>query len=59
MKPRDLAEALKAKLETDPEIASVAVAGPGFLNLTMTPAFWQQLVTSIVDRWRSLRPRRA
>ncbi len=48
MKPRDLAEALKAKLETDPELASVAVAGPGFLNLTMTPAFWQQLITSIV-----------
>lgn len=48
MKPRDIAEALKTKLESDPEIASVAVAGPGFLNLTMTPTFWQRLITSIV-----------
>ena len=47
-KPRDLAEALKAKLEIDPEIASVAVAGPGFLNVTMKPAFWHGLIGSIV-----------
>jgi arginyl-tRNA synthetase len=47
-KPRDLAEALKEKLEGDPEIASVAVAGPGFLNITVTPAVWQKLITAIV-----------
>jgi arginyl-tRNA synthetase len=48
MKPRDLAEALKAKLDGDPEIESVAVAGPGFLNITVTPAVWQKLITAIV-----------
>ena len=48
MKPRDLADALKAKLDGDPEIASVAVAGPGFLNITVTPAVFQKLITAIV-----------
>jgi arginyl-tRNA synthetase len=44
MKPRDIAEKLKAKLESDTDIQSVAIAGPGFLNLTMKPEFWQRLV---------------
>ncbi len=48
MKPRDLADAVKAKLEGDPEIAAVAVAGPGFLNLTMTPAYWHGVIASIL-----------
>ncbi len=49
MKPRDIAELLKAKLETDADIAQVEVAGPGFLNLTFKPAFWQGLVRTILD----------
>src|SRR5262245_45690578 len=48
MKPRDIAEKLKAKLESDPDIASVEIAGPGFLNLTMKPAVWQRLVGAIL-----------
>ncbi len=32
MKPRDIAEALKAKLEGEKDIAKVDVAGPGFLE---------------------------
>lgn len=47
-KPRDIAEALKAKLLDDPEIAAVEVAGPGFLNITMTPDFWHGLVRTIL-----------
>lgn len=47
-KPRDIAEALKARLLSDPEIAAVDVAGPGFLNITMTPAYWQGLVRAIL-----------
>ena len=49
MKPRDIAELLKAKLERDPDIAQVAVAGPGFLNITLKPAFWQELVRTILN----------
>ncbi|MGQ0673422.1 MAG: arginine--tRNA ligase [Hyphomicrobium sp.] len=47
-KPRDLAEALKAKLAGDSEIAAVEVAGPGFLNITMRPGFWHGLVGAIL-----------
>src|SRR5215510_8980652 len=39
-KPRELAEALAAKLCADPLVAKVEVAGPGFINLTLTPAAW-------------------
>ncbi len=35
MKPRELAEALARKLEKDPAVAKVVVAGPGFINLTL------------------------
>src|ERR1700726_4624103 len=44
MKPRDIAAKLKAKLEGDADVAAVAIAGPGFVNLSMKPAFWQRLV---------------
>ena len=49
MKPRDIAEKLKAELAGDDDIAGAEVAGPGFLNLTMKPAFWQGLVRTILD----------
>ncbi len=48
MKPRDIAEKLKEKLQGDDDIAEATVAGPGFLNLTFTPAFWHGLVRTIL-----------
>src|SRR5438067_8238203 len=39
-KPRDLAEQVAAKLRADELIASVDVAGPGFINLTLKPKAW-------------------
>ena len=48
MKPREIAESLKEKLSGDGDIAHVEVAGPGFLNLTFTPEFWQGLVRMIL-----------
>ena len=47
MKPRDIADALAAKLQADPDIAKVEVAGPGFLNLKFVPAVWQQAIPAI------------
>lgn len=44
MKPRDIAEALATDLDTDPRITAVEVAGPGFLNLRLTPTLWQGIV---------------
>ena len=48
-KPRDIAEALAAKLRADPRIASAEVAGPGFLNLRLTPSVWQTLPSAILS----------
>ena len=39
-KPRELAEAVAAKLRADELVAKVDVAGPGFINLTLKPAAW-------------------
>ncbi|MBI3434445.1 MAG: arginine--tRNA ligase, partial [Proteobacteria bacterium] len=39
-KPRELAEAIAAKLRAQAMVERVAVAGPGFINLTLTPATW-------------------
>ena len=47
MKPRDIAEALAVELRTATDIAKVDVAGPGFLNITFVPAFWQQALGAI------------
>ncbi|MGZ3217678.1 arginine--tRNA ligase [Paracoccus sp. T5] len=45
MKPRDIAEKLAARL-TDPRISAAEVAGPGFLNLRLSPVVWQQVVAA-------------
>lgn len=49
MKPRDLAEPLAAALEKHPDIQSVDVAGPGFVNLTLDPAFWRGRLNDILE----------
>ncbi|KTR08391.1 arginyl-tRNA synthetase [Aureimonas ureilytica] len=40
LKPRDLADDIAAKLADDADVASVEIAGPGFINLRLHPAFW-------------------
>ncbi|HKK97132.1 MAG TPA: arginine--tRNA ligase, partial [Marivita sp.] len=47
-KPRDIAEALAAKLAADPRITSAEVAGPGFLNLRLDVSVWQSLPAAIL-----------
>jgi arginyl-tRNA synthetase len=39
-KPRELAEAIAAKLRGDPMVEKVDIAGPGFINLALKPAGW-------------------
>ncbi|MBL4806004.1 MAG: arginine--tRNA ligase [Rhodobacteraceae bacterium] len=48
MKPRDIADALAAKLTDDPRIVTAEVAGPGFLNLRLDPALWLKLLPEIL-----------
>ncbi len=49
MKPRDLAEKIAAELEKRDEVASVSIAGPGFINMTLTDATWRGELSSILD----------
>src|SRR6202163_17934 len=47
-KPRDLAEAIAARLRTDDLIASVDVAGPGFINLTLKASAWSDALRTVL-----------
>src|SRR5215471_11918684 len=49
-KPRDLAERIAAKLRTDEKVASVEVAGPGFINLTLKPPMWGEELRLILEQ---------
>jgi arginyl-tRNA synthetase len=44
MQPRAIADALAARLATDPRVTGAEVAGPGFLNLRLSPVVWQSVV---------------
>jgi arginyl-tRNA synthetase len=48
LKPRDIAEALAAKLANDPRVTSAEVAGPGFLNLRLDASVWQGVLATIL-----------
>jgi arginyl-tRNA synthetase len=37
LNPRALAELIASDLESDPRVAAVSIAGPGFINLTLVP----------------------
>lgn len=39
-KPRELAEEIAVALRNDPDVEVVEVAGPGFINLRISKAFW-------------------
>ena len=46
--PRELAEDIARNIKTkSTAIESVTVAGPGFVNATLTPAFWQETVRMV------------
>jgi len=47
-RPRDLAEAIAAKLRAEDLIASVDVAGPGFINLTLKPSAWTDELRTVL-----------
>jgi arginyl-tRNA synthetase len=47
-KPREIAEALAEKLRGEAPVEKVDVAGPGFINLTLKPAAWQEAVRAAI-----------
>ena len=52
MQPRAIAEALAAKLTGDARVARAEVAGPGFLNLRLSPLLWQSVVRAALREGR-------
>jgi arginyl-tRNA synthetase len=48
-KPRELAEAIAAKLRADSVVAKAEVAGPGFINLTLEPSAWIDALRAVLD----------
>jgi arginyl-tRNA synthetase len=45
--PRALAEKIAAELETLDEVSAVSVAGPGFINMSLTDATWRDELQAI------------
>ena len=57
MKPRDIADALKAKLALAPDVEKIDVAGPGFLNITFKPRSLARFGQDDHHRRRKIRQR--
>ncbi len=51
--PRALAEMIAPKLQALPAVTSVEVAGPGFINLRLSPDAWRDELKTILDRAES------
>ncbi|PKN39973.1 MAG: arginine--tRNA ligase, partial [Deltaproteobacteria bacterium HGW-Deltaproteobacteria-20] len=48
--PRAVAEELKTELlAMCPEIADIEIAGPGFINFTFKPVFWQEVALTALE----------
>lgn len=47
--PRAIAGLLAPALEANADIASVEIAGPGFINMRLSPVFWQNQISTILS----------
>ena len=47
--PRDIAESMLEGLKQFPAVTDATIAGPGFINLRMKPAFWQNELIVLLD----------
>ena len=50
--PRQIAEALVAALGESPRLEKVEIAGPGFINFTLAPLCWYEVLDDIMSRGR-------
>ena len=46
--PRALADEISGALESDPDIERISVAGPGFINMKLSAAYWQRCLADMV-----------
>ncbi|MCZ2158614.1 arginine--tRNA ligase [Bartonella sp. 220] len=49
LNPRELAEKIIELLKDEPSIDCIDVAGPGFINITLTKRFWQNAIKSMLE----------
>ncbi len=47
--PRAIAEILRPRLAALPDVTEAAVAGPGFINLRLTPSVWSNVLKEILS----------
>ena len=47
--PRALAEKIVSHLERDPDVVSLDIAGPGFINLRIEPDAWRREIAAIAE----------
>ncbi len=50
MRPRDLAEKIAALLGDDTGLEAVDIAGPGFINMRLSSAFWPRLLDAVMEQ---------
>jgi arginyl-tRNA synthetase len=48
--PRALAERIVPLIASDPYVDNVEIAGPGFINLTLTRAFWPSVLRMVLEQ---------
>src|SRR5215470_10096150 len=48
--PRALAERIVPLLASDPYVASVKIAGPGFINITLELSFWPSILRMVLEQ---------
>lgn len=48
--PRELAELIRKELEAIAHVQEVTVAGPGFINLKLSPDFWYKELQTILEQ---------
>ena len=49
VKPRELAVRIAASLGEDPDVDAAEVAGPGFINLRLKPAYWHGALHAMIE----------
>ncbi len=49
MPPRELAEKISALLAADDDIDDVQIAGPGFINISISKAFWPRILKAVLQ----------
>src|SRR5262245_37733821 len=49
MPPKALAERLVPLIAVDPSVEKAEIAGPGFINLTLTRAFWPSVLRMVLE----------